>query len=95
MKEEFFVYLDKEINGCWNCNSDNKTYVIFDYYGDDCGRWCKDCWYSRLTEIQKKFLGILMKYDNGFFRQQNTKIGNITQSYDRYTLPPSIDKEGF
>ena len=92
---QFFVYLEKEINGCNNCNSTNKTYVIFDYYDCPYGYWCKDCWYERMTEIQKKFLGVIMKYDNGFFRQQNTKIGNITQSYDRYTLPPSIEKEGF
>jgi hypothetical protein len=93
--KEFFVALDKEINGCNNCNSDNKTYVIFDYNDNPYCHWCKDCWYERMTEIQKKFLGVIMKYDNGFFKQQNTKIGNITQSYDRYTLPPSIDKEGF
>jgi len=92
---EFFVALDEEYVGCWNCNSNKKTYVIYDYYDNGCGYWCKDCWYSKLTGIQMKFLGVIMKYDNGFFRQQNTKIGNIMQSYDRYTLPPSIDKEGF
>jgi len=80
---EFFVALDEEYVGCWNCNSNKKTYVIYDYYDSPCGYWCKDCWYSKLTGIQMKFLGVIMKYDNGFFRQQNTKIGNITQSYDK------------
>jgi hypothetical protein len=92
---EFFVALDEEYVGCWNCNSNKKTYVIYDYYDSPLGYWCKDCWYSKMTGIQMKFLGVIMKYDNGFFRQQNTKIGNITQSYDRYTLPPNIDTEGF
>lgn len=92
---EFFVALDDDYIGCWNCNSDKKTYIIYDYFDDPRGHWCKDCWYSKLTGIQMKFLGYLMKNNNGFFPHKDTKIGNIMQSYDKYTLPPSIDKSGF
>jgi hypothetical protein len=92
---EFFVALDEEYVGCWNCNSNKKTYVIYDYYDSACGYWCKDCWYSKMTGIQMKFLSVVLKYDNGFFRQQNTKIGNIMQSFDRNELPASIDTEAF
>ena len=95
MINEFFVYLNDEFQGCNQCNSAKKTYVVYDYYDFPYGFWCKECWYEKLTQIQSKFLAIIMKYDNGFFRQKETKIGNIMQSYDRYTLPPSIDKEGF
>lgn len=91
---EFFVAIDEDYYGCSWCSSEKKTYIIYD--NDDLnGLYCKDCWYQKLTGIQMKFLGYLMKNDNGFFPHKNTKIGNIMQSYDRYTLPPSIDKSGF
>jgi hypothetical protein len=70
MIKEFFVLFDDKFQGCSQCNSSKKTYVVFDYYDFPYGFWCKECWYEKMTTIQSKFLAVIMEYDNGFFKQK-------------------------
>lgn len=71
--KDFFVLFDDKFQGCIQCNSKKKTYVVFDYYDLPNGFWCKECWYEKMTNIQSKFLAVIMKYDNGFFKKNKVK----------------------
>jgi hypothetical protein len=68
--DEFLVSFNNQVQGCNQCNSTKKTYIIYPYFDLIQGHWCKDCWYEKMTNIQSKFLSVIMKYDNGFFKQK-------------------------
>jgi hypothetical protein len=69
------AFLEPDLNVCNMCNSDKKTYAIYDYYDQPMGFYCKECWMKKV--------------------QKDLKVGNILSSYERESLPPSIDKENF
>jgi len=50
--------------------------------------------YKKIEEGFKTLFKLEGKYLINL-EQLEIKEGNITQSYDKYTLPPSIDKDGF
>jgi hypothetical protein len=84
-----FVFFDSEMMGCGNCGKNVKTYCIGPYY-DQKMPYCKSCWAFKMASMCNGYLKCLLMEAN-----KEIKVGNITQTYDKYTLPPSIDKSNF
>jgi hypothetical protein len=57
----FMAFLEPSLSFCNVCNSDKKTYVVYDYYDQLYGHWCKECW---MKKVQKdlKIGNILSSY---------------------------------